>query len=54
MNATSKGRRIEVPVSSLGWKEKRIVQNCLTGEKYSVSGGKILLGLPGWGGVWIG
>lgn len=54
LNASSKARRIDVPVSKIGWKDGRSVKDCLSGEKHVVSAGKITVNLPGWSGVWIG
>jgi glycosidase len=54
LNATSQARKIEVPCAVLGWGEGRLVQSLISGEKYTVSGGKLSLNLSPWSGVWIG
>jgi glycosidase len=54
MNASSRSGKFEVPCTSLGWNEGRLVQNLLNSEKYFVSEGKLSLNLSPWSGAWIG
>ncbi len=54
LNATSRARQLEVPCSALGWSERRLVQDLISDEKYTVSGGKLALNLSPWSGVWVG
>jgi glycosidase len=54
LNATSRSRQLDVPCAGLGWREGRVVQDFINGEKYTVRGGKLSLNLSSWSGVWIG
>lgn len=54
LNATSRAHVIEVPCGALGWNEGRVVQGLISGEKYTISGGRLSLRLSPWNGIWIG
>jgi cyclomaltodextrinase / maltogenic alpha-amylase / neopullulanase len=54
LNASGTEHQAEIPCTTLGWGEGRIVQNLINGQKFSAAGGKISLTLPPWSGIWIG
>jgi len=53
INATSQSSQLKVPCITLGWGEGFPVQGLISGEKYTVSEGKLSLNLSPWSGVWI-
>ena len=54
LNASGQSQQIEVPCKELNWVEGRTVKSLIDGKKYTVTGGKINIHLPPWGGMWIG
>jgi cyclomaltodextrinase len=54
LNASAQSSRLEIPVDRLAWKEGRVIKNLLSKMEYTIQpGGKLVLDLPAWGGVWI-
>ena len=53
INAGPNHQHVQYPVSDLGWKDGRIVENILNGEEYLVSGEVLHLDLQPWQGCWI-
>jgi cyclomaltodextrinase / maltogenic alpha-amylase / neopullulanase len=54
MNASARARKLEVPGSTLGWRDGRVVQNLITHERLSVIAGKVSVDLSPWAGAWLG
>ena len=54
MNATGHSRQVEIPCTSLGWGDGRVVQKLINHEKLTVNAGKLPLTLSPWSGDWIG
>jgi cyclomaltodextrinase len=54
LNASSRVGIIDIPCSTFGWTDGRVVQNLINHEKASVIAGKLSLRLSPWSGVWIG
>jgi cyclomaltodextrinase / maltogenic alpha-amylase / neopullulanase len=53
LNASSQARRLEIPSSTLGWADGRILQNLVNHEKVTVMAGKISMLLSAWSGIWL-
>ena len=54
LNASAQEHRIEIPCSTLGWADGRVLQSLVDGQKFGVTGGNLPLTLPPWSGTWIG
>jgi cyclomaltodextrinase / maltogenic alpha-amylase / neopullulanase len=53
INASASPRHLKLPVSSLGWKDGRIVCDLMGSEEFIVSGDELTLTLPPWNSVWL-
>jgi len=54
MNASAQTRHTEVPCTALDWAEGRTLQGLISGQKFTISDGKLKLELKPWSGDWIG
>jgi cyclomaltodextrinase len=54
LNASGQERQFEVPCTTLGWSEGRVLQSLIDGQKFNVANGKISIKLSAWSGAWIG
>lgn len=53
LNASDARRHVKLSVSTLGWKDGRIVKDVLANQEYIVSGDELVLTLQPWSANWL-
>lgn len=55
MNASPSEIKVDLNIEKTGWEDGKVVTDLITpGNQFTVANGSIEIGLPAWGGVWLG